>query len=500
MKQRYIIALAVLLAASVLFANAGSAGAASATATLAAGARATATKTQPASKAAATAKAVGKTTARATATKSPTKTAPPTATKIAPRALNKTATRAPQATATKLRTLAQPTATAVSAAPATAVPVPTRTVVVRPTATPVRTLAPAPTQTAVPSTPAAQPTLPPAPAVPPVGDAPKLNLRADGIVPGYDRSAWNWVDADRDCQNTRAEVLIAESREPVTFTSSSNCTVLGGSWYDPYTDAYFSVAHDLDVDHFVPLSNAYNSGGAGWAPDRRREYANSLADADHLIAVSASANRSKGDRAPDAWKPPNQGYWCEYAYDWIRIKYAWGLSATQSEWAALQSMIATCPVGFTYANAAGSVAVAVIPPAPAATVVVVPATAQPAATAVIVVVPTDVPVAATAVVVVVPTDVPVAATAVVVVEPTAVPTVAPAATAVAAGQCAPGQIDVNSATLEDLQRIKHIGAARAQALITLRPFSSVSDLARISGIGSGVRLAEIKAENLACVN
>ena len=500
MKQRYIIALAVLLAASVLFANAGSAGAASATATLAAGARATATKTQPASKAAATAKAVGATTARGTATKRPTKTAPQTATKVVPRTLNKTATRAAQATATKLRTLAQPTATAVSAAPATAVPGPTRTAVVRPTATPVRTLAPAPTQTAVPSAPAAQPTLPPAAAVPPDGGAPLLNLRAAGSVPGYDRSAWNWVDADRDCQNTRAEVLIAESREPVTFASSSNCTVLGGSWYDPYTDAYFSVAHDLDVDHFVPLSDAYSSGGVGWAPDRRREYANSLADADHLIAVSASANRSKGDRAPDAWKPPNQGYWCEYAYDWIRIKYAWGLSATQSEWAALQSMIATCPVGFTYANAAGSVAVAVIPPAPAATAVVVPATAQPAATALIVVVPTEVPVAATAVVVVVPTDVPVAATAVVVVEPTAVPTVAPAATAVAAGQCAPGQIDVNSATLEDLQRIKHIGAARAQALITLRPFSSVSDLARISGIGSGVRLAEIKAENLACVN
>ena len=505
MKQRYVVALAVLLAASVLFANAGSAGAASATATPAAGARATATKTQPASKAAATAKAVGKTTARATATKSPTKTAPPTATKIAPRALNKTATRAPQATATKLRTLAQPTATAVSAAPATAVPVPTRTAVVRPTARPVRTSAPAPTQTAVPSSPAAQPTAPPTTAVPPVGDAPQLILRADGIVPGYDRSAWkHWGDSDRDCQDTRAEVLIAESLEPVTFTSSNNCTVLGGRWYDAYTNTIFTVAHDLDVDHFVPLSNAHSSGGTGWAPDRRQDYANSLADADHLIAVSASANRSKGNRAPDAWKPPNQGYWCEYAYDWIRIKYAWGLSATQSEWAALQSMIATCPVGFTYANAAGSVVVAVIPPAPAATVVVVPATAQPAATAVIVVVPTDVPVAATAVVVVVPTDVPVAATGVVVVEPTAaptaVPTVAPAATAVAAGQCAPGQIDVNSATLDDLQRIKHIGAARAQALITLRPFSSVNDLARISGIGSGVRLAEIKAENLACVN
>ena len=121
---------------------------------------------------------------------------------------------------------------------------------------------------------------------------------------------------------------------------------------------------------------------------------------------------------------------------------------------------------------------------------VVPATAQPAATAVIVVVPTEVLVVATAVVA--PTDVPVAATAVV------APTDAP--TTVAAGQCAPGQIDVNSASLEDLQRIIHIGASRAQALIALRPVASVSDWARIRGIGNGARLAQIKAENLACVN
>ena len=70
----------------------------------------------------------------------------------------------------------------------------------------------------------------------------------------------------------------------------------------------------------------------------------------------------------------------------------------------------------------------------------------------------------------------------------------------AGGQCAPGQVDVNSASLEDLQRTIHIGATRAEAVIALRPFASVSDLARISGIGNGARLAQIKAENLACVN
>ncbi|RLT45957.1 MAG: HNH endonuclease, partial [Chloroflexi bacterium] len=178
-----------------------------------------------------------------------------------------------------------------------------------------------------------------------------------GSVPNYDRGAWNhWVDADNDCQNTRAEVLIAQSLAPVTFTTSSNCTVLSGRWYDPYTNAYFTIAHDLDVDHFVPLGNAHSAGGSDWAPERKRDYANSLSDVDHLIAVSLSANRSKGNRAPDEWMPPNRSYWCEYAYDWIRIKTAWGLAATQTEWAALQTMTATCPAGFTYANAAGGAA------------------------------------------------------------------------------------------------------------------------------------------------
>lgn len=88
-------------------------------------------------------------------------------------------------------------------------------------------------------------------------------------------------------------MLIAESLEPVTFTNSKNCTVLGGRWYDPYTNTYFTVAGELDVDHFVPLGNAHSSGGADWGADRKRDFANSLNDADHLIAVSASANRSK---------------------------------------------------------------------------------------------------------------------------------------------------------------------------------------------------------------
>ena len=502
-------ALAVLCAAGALYVTASSASAATATgtATRTPAARATTARTAPAPNPAKTATGTGRRTpvftatriANWTATKAVTRTATKAVNRTATKSVSQTATKLPNKAATRLATvIVTKTATAVqpraTVAAATSVPaaeraVPTRTAfVLKPSATAHVTWAPVP-----PSATPVPPQAAPATAAPPAGAAPKLPLRDYRTVPGYDRNAWkHWVDADQDCQDTRAEVLIAESFEPVTFTSSNNCTVQGGRWYDPYTNAYFTIARELDVDHFVPLGDAHNSGSADWAADRKLAFANSLNDADHLIAVSASANRSKGSRAPDEWKPPNHAYWCEYAYDWIRIKTEWGLSATRSEWVALQNMTATCPVGFTAANAVGP------PAAPDA----LPA---PPATAVVVVVPTEVPAVATAVIiVVVATEVPVAPTVVVVPVPTAVPTdaptAAPAATAVAGGQCAPGQVDVNSASLEDLQRIIHIGATRAAALIALRPFASVSDLARISGIGNGARLAQIKAENLACVN
>jgi competence protein ComEC len=59
-------------------------------------------------------------------------------------------------------------------------------------------------------------------------------------------------------------------------------------------------------------------------------------------------------------------------------------------------------------------------------------------------------------------------------------------------------IDVNRASIEQLQEIIHIGAARAQDLINLRPFTSVDDLGRIKGIGPA-RIADIKSQGLACV-
>ena len=162
-------------------------------------------------------------------------------------------------------------------------------------------------------------------------------------IPDYRRSDWDhWMDEDRDCQDARQEVLIAESLEPVTFESQDRCRVASGSWLDLYTGITTDSPGDLDVDHMVPLRNAHDSGGWEWDAERKAAYANDLNDPGHLIAVTSGANRSKGASGPESWRPPDQSYWCEYAADWSRIKSTWELTVTPAEWASLDEMLGTC--------------------------------------------------------------------------------------------------------------------------------------------------------------
>ena len=171
-------------------------------------------------------------------------------------------------------------------------------------------------------------------------------LRIDEVspdLPSYDRDDWrHWVDGDKDCQNTRHEVLIEESLAKVAFKTDRKCQVATGEWFAPYTGETVTDATRLDIDHMIPLKNAHNSGGWAWDKSRKAAFANEMSYADHLVAVTASANRKKGARGPEAWKPTNKGYWCDYAVDWVRIKIDWDLSATKAEWGALQEMLETC--------------------------------------------------------------------------------------------------------------------------------------------------------------
>lgn len=159
---------------------------------------------------------------------------------------------------------------------------------------------------------------------------------------GYDRDLFrHWVDADGDGCNTRYEVLIAEAtRAPAVGPS---CSLSEGAWISLYDDVHFTDPSGMDIDHLVALAEAWDSGTYGWSSARREAFANDLGVSWSLIAVSASSNRSKGDRDPAEWLPPATGYRCTYLGDWLAVKVRWSLSVNPTERSAIQGMIGDCP-------------------------------------------------------------------------------------------------------------------------------------------------------------
>jgi len=89
----------------------------------------------------------------------------------------------------------------------------------------------------------------------------------------------------------------------------------------------------------VPLKEAHESGAFQWSSERKQLYANDLSSEKTLIAVSSSANRSKGSRDPAEWLPTNSSYQNTYASNWASIKVKWGLTADEDEINALKTIL-----------------------------------------------------------------------------------------------------------------------------------------------------------------
>jgi hypothetical protein len=153
---------------------------------------------------------------------------------------------------------------------------------------------------------------------------------------GYDRSKFRlWVDADDDCRDTRDEVLAAESLVRV-----SGCDIRAGKWRSYYDGVVTRSSSAFDIDHLVPLAEAWDSGARRWTAATRQAYANDLGDRRSLVAVTASSNRSKGDRDPAEWMP-RLGR-CAYVRQWVAVKIRWSLKVNPSEKRALRSRAARC--------------------------------------------------------------------------------------------------------------------------------------------------------------
>lgn len=163
-----------------------------------------------------------------------------------------------------------------------------------------------------------------------------LSQQGDLEAATYNRDFFqHWIDADGDGCDTRREVLIEESVTPVTV--GANCSISGGQWLSSYDNATWSNAADVDIDHVVPLAEAWRSGAWGWTPTQRRDFANDLQVAYALVAVTDNVNQSKGDRDPAQWMPPYAPYHCEYLIDWALVKYRYSLTVDPSEMAKLSA-------------------------------------------------------------------------------------------------------------------------------------------------------------------
>lgn len=161
---------------------------------------------------------------------------------------------------------------------------------------------------------------------------------------GYARALFvHWVDEDGDQCNTREEVLISESRDRAQV-DPFGCKVVAGSWWSAYDAVMHEDPSDLDIDHLIPLKEAWDSGAWSWSAAARRAFANDLSDPRPLIAVTAAVNRSKGDKDPSNWLPANLAYRCTYVADWVAVKARWRLSMDQSEFGRVKKVLSqSCP-------------------------------------------------------------------------------------------------------------------------------------------------------------
>ncbi|TDD93932.1 HNH endonuclease family protein [Actinomadura rubrisoli] len=165
-----------------------------------------------------------------------------------------------------------------------------------------------------------------------------LTIAAEGSMTGYSRQKFpHWITVSGTC-NTRETVL---KRDGDNVQADAQCAAVSGTWTSPYDGGRWTKASDLDIDHMVPLAQAWRSGADRWTTDRRRQFANDLTSS-QLWTVTDNVNQAKGDKDPAQWKPPLTSFYCTYARSWIDVKHRYGLTVDQAEKSALAELLQTC--------------------------------------------------------------------------------------------------------------------------------------------------------------
>lgn len=166
----------------------------------------------------------------------------------------------------------------------------------------------------------------------------ELTVKAEGSSDGYSRDKFpHWKTQSGAC-NTREVVL---KRDGTNVQQDASCAATSGTWKSPYDGGTWTAASDVDIDHVVPLSEAWKSGASGWTTAQRETFANDLAQP-QLIAVTDNVNQAKGDQDPAEWLPPTASYHCYYARMWVDVKHHYKLAVNTEEKSALSSLLNGC--------------------------------------------------------------------------------------------------------------------------------------------------------------
>ncbi|MFJ4810147.1 HNH endonuclease family protein [Streptomyces longwoodensis] len=175
-----------------------------------------------------------------------------------------------------------------------------------------------------------------------VADA--LTVKGRAPKTGYEREKFGtaWADTDSNDCDTRDDILKRDLEE-VRFTAGQCKVSYGVLESDPYSGksvTYRRGRSQVDIDHVVALSDAWQKGAKYWDASKRIALAN---DPLNLVAVDASTNRSKGDGDTATWLPPNKAYRCTYVAAQVAVKRKYGLWVTAAEKSAMKKVLATCP-------------------------------------------------------------------------------------------------------------------------------------------------------------
>ncbi len=161
--------------------------------------------------------------------------------------------------------------------------------------------------------------------------------------PSYNRTQQfgNWIKdpTHETCYDTRHLILSEQSLIPIQLDPKNSCRIVGGRWYDPYSDEYYDLANDLQIDHVVPLKNAYLAGAWEWSHAKRCHYFNFIKTKNHLLPVAKLENLTKSERGPEAYIPNNRSFQCQYLALWLHIKAVWQLKIAIVEGNAIQNFV-----------------------------------------------------------------------------------------------------------------------------------------------------------------